>query len=103
MNILRLIYPQKNPKVIKEKYNIPDAMSWDVRVSEKGLIATAKELPGLVTNARDPQELLEMMNDAVLEYYDVPKLQSDYIFDKLDMSGQGTIYLKRVQEKRQLA
>lgn len=103
MNILRLFFPQKNPHYIKDKYNIPDRIDWNIRLSEKGLIATSKDLPGLVTNASNPVELLEMMNDAILEYFNVPKLDSDYVFDKLDLEGHGEVYLKQAKEKKQLA
>lgn len=55
-----------------------------MKLNEQGLIATSKDLPGLITNAKNTEELLEMINDAVLEYFDVSKLESDYIFDVLN-------------------
>lgn len=83
MRLLKQFFPQKTPEYIKNKYNIPATMGWNIQLNKNGLIATAKDLPGLVTNAKNPEELLEMMNDAVLEYFDVPKFDSDYIFDRL--------------------
>jgi len=71
-------------------------------LNNKGLVATSEELPGLVTNANDPEELLEIINDAVLEYFDVPKIESDYIFDKLNIQGQGTVLLRQVKNKNSM-
>ena len=85
-HLLRLFYPQKNPHYIKNKHNIPDTIGWDIQLNKDGLIATSKDLPGLITNANSTEELLEMINDAVLEYFNVSKLDSDYIFDKLNNS-----------------
>lgn len=103
MNLFRKIFPQKDPGYIKQKYNIPDKIDWKVQLNRRGLVATSEDLPGLVTNADNPEELLEMMNDAVLEYFDVPKLESDYVFDVLNLAGQGTIRLKQAERKRQYA
>lgn len=103
MRLLRLFFPQKDPQYIKNKYHIPDTIGWNIQLNKDGLIATSKSLPGLVTNANNPEELLEMMNDAVLEYFDVPKFDSDYIFDRLNLDGHGEIYLKQAKEKRQYA
>ena len=103
MNLFRFFFPQKDPNCIKKEYNIPDKISWEIRLNKRGLVAVSKELPGLVTNADNPEELLEMMNDAVLEYFDVPKLKSDYIFDTLDLDGRGTVCLKQLKENKQYA
>ena len=103
MRFLRLLFPQKDPRYIMDKYSIPDVIGWNIQLNKNGLVATSKDLPGLVTNASNPDELLEMMNDAVLEYFGVPKLDSDYIFDRLNLDGHGEIYLKQTKEKRQYA
>ena len=103
MNLFRRLFPQKDPGYIKNKYNIPDRIEWKIQLNEHGLIATSESLPGLVTNASNPEELLEMMNDAVLEYFDVPKRDSDYVFDCLNLAGQGTVYLKQAKNKEQYA
>jgi len=103
MGLFRSIFPQKDPNYIKKQYNIPDRIDWTIQLNRHGLVATSKSLPGLVTNAKNPEELLEMMNDAVLEYFDVPKFESDYIFDALNLEGQGTVYLKQAKEQRQYA
>src|SRR3989344_5054246 len=99
MSLLRLFFPQKDPYYIKSKYNIPEVINWDIELNSNGLIATAKDLPGLVTNAKNPEQLLEMINDAVLEYFNVPKFDSDYVFDTFNIAGHGTVLLKKVKEK----
>jgi hypothetical protein len=103
MSIFRLIFPQKHPEQVKREYNIPDKIDWEIQLNEHGLIATSKSLPGLVTNASNPEELLEMMNDAVLEYFNVSKLESDFVFDTLNLAGQGTVALKQAKEQKQYA
>lgn len=103
MKLLRLFFPQKNPEEIKNKYNIPEKLDWDIQLTKNGLVATCKNLPGLVTNADNPEELLEMMNDAVLEYFNVSKIESDYIYDNLNIAGQGTVYIKQEKAKKQYA
>lgn len=85
------------------EHNIPDTINWNIELTQKGLVATSEELPGLITNGKDPEELLEMINDAVLEYFDVSKMDSDYIFDQLNLHGQGIVMLKKDKEKRQYA
>jgi predicted RNase H-like HicB family nuclease len=103
MSIFRLLFPQKNPNAVRSEHNIPDTIGWSIQLTKDGLVATSKDLPGLVTNAKNPEELLEMMNDAVLEYFNVSKFDSDYIFDSLNLEGKGTIYLKNAEAKKQYA
>jgi hypothetical protein len=100
MNLFRLLFPQKNPHNILNEYSIPETIAWNIQLTKDGLIATSKDLPGLVTNATNPEELLEMINDAVLEYFNVPKFDSDYVFDKLDIEGHGEVYLKQVKKEQ---
>lgn len=103
MNLFRLFYPQKDPHYIRNKYNIPYKIDWDIQLNNHGLIATSKSLPGLITNASNPEELLEMMNDAVLEYFNVSKFESDYVFENLNLAGAGTIQLKQAKDQKQYA
>ena len=103
MSIFRLFFPQKEPQYIKRKYQIPDTINWKIELNSNGLVATSESLPGLVTNAKNPEELLEMINDAVLEYFDVPKWDSDFVFDGLNLQGRGTVLLKQTKESRQYA
>ena len=103
MNLFRLFFPQKDPKYIKRVNNIPDTINWKIELNQFGLIATSEELPGLVTNGKNPEKLLEMINDAVLEYFNVSKMDSDFIFNSLNLSGHGTVRLKQAKEKRRFA
>lgn len=103
MKFFRLFYPQKDSQDVIRENSIPSKLSWNIELNKNGFVATSKELPGLVTNGKDPEELLEMMNDAVLEYFDVSKLDSDYIFDTLDLQGTGTVFLKQAKQKKQYA
>jgi hypothetical protein len=103
MNLFRLFFPQKDPNYIKSEYNIPDKIDWDIQLNQHGLVATSKSLPGLVTNASNPEELLEMMNDAVLEYFNVSKFDSDYVFDTLNLEGHGSVRLKQAEPQKQYA
>lgn len=103
MNLFRFFFPQKDPSYIKKEYNIPDKIDWDIQLNKHGLVATSKCLPGLVTNASNTEELLEMMNDAVLEYFNVSKFESDYIFDTLNLEGRGSVRLKQVVQQKQYA
>jgi predicted RNase H-like HicB family nuclease len=67
--IFRAVYPQRRAEDIIREYNIPRTLHLQVRLSEDGwFVATVPELPGLVTQAQSRQELLEMINDAVLTY-----------------------------------
>lgn len=103
MRLYRLFFPQKDPGYIKRLHQIPDRIHWKIELNPRGLVATSDELPGLVTNGRNPEELLEMINDAVLEYFDVSKKDSDYVFDTLNLDGRGVVILKQAAEERQLA
>ena len=103
MSLLRLLFPAKDPATIKRLHKIPDKIHWKIELNPKGFVATSEELPGLVTNAKDPQELLVMINDAVLEYFDVSKRDSDFVFDTLNLDGQGTVVLKQAARRHQLA
>jgi len=96
--LFRIIWPQKNPQVVKEQYGIPQDIRLKIQLTPKGLIATCDDLPGFITNAKNPQELLEMVNDGILEYFDVPKLEADYIYDQLNLEGFGHVYLKKQEQ-----
>jgi hypothetical protein len=103
MSLLRFFIPQKSPASVINKHGIPQKIDWKIELNKDGLVATSEMLPGLVTNADNPKELLEMINDAVLEYFNVSKLESDFIFDNLNIDGHGTVQLKQVEREKQLA
>ena len=91
--LFRLVYPHQNPAVINKKYHIPNKLNFKFKIKDGYLVATSPELPGLVTQAKTPEELLEMVNDAILTYYDVPRREADIIHNKLNLDGYGTITL----------
>lgn len=90
--IYRVIVPQRHPEEIIQQYHIPRILHIQVRLTEDGwFVATVPELPGLVTQAQSQRELLTMVNDAVLTYFDVPKREADIVFDKLQIEGMDAV------------
>ena len=87
--IYRYFQPQQDPYSIKKKYGIPDNISLTVEFKDGWFIVTSPELPGLITEGRNGDELLGMVNDAILTYFDVPKKESDYVFNMLNINGVG--------------
>ncbi len=99
--IYRFFVPQGSPREIKRKYGIPDQLNFSIEITNDGwFIAECKDLPGLFTQARSKEELLEMVNDAVLTYFSVPKKESDYIFDEFRLPNNETV---RYEAKLQTA
>lgn len=88
----RYFVVQKNPLDIKRKYGIPDKLNWSVELTPDGwFVAECKELPGIFTQAQSKKELLDMVNDAVLTYFGVPKKESDYIYNEFRLTGNEVI------------
>jgi len=93
-SIFRTIFPHKNFNYIYQKYNIPRSIKFKFEIKNGGwFIATSPELPGLVTEAKNPSDLLIMLNDAILTYYDVPRRDADFIHNSLNLEGYGTVSL----------
>ncbi len=91
--LFRAIYPQRDSAEIKKKYHIPDSVHVTVKLTPEGwLTATSPELPGLVTQAASREELIEMVNDAVLTYFDVPKRYADIVYNQLKIGGETIQY-----------
>ena len=88
----RAFYPQKNPFDVKKKYGIPDKLDWDIGLTEDGwFVAECKDITGLYTQAKSRPELLDMLNDAVLTYFNVPRRESDFIFNEIRLSNNEVI------------
>ncbi len=85
----------KEPAEIKKLYNIPETIHLNIRIDNGWFLVSSNELPGLITQARTAEELLEMVNDAILTYYDVPKREAKEVFDTVDIEGLGTITSKK--------
>jgi len=99
--IFRFIYPAKNPIDIARQYNIPEQIRFCFESTKDGwIVATSDDLPGFVTEAHNPQELLKMINEGVLTYFDVPKKEGDIVHDRMTIDGYGVVSLK---EQAQLA
>ncbi|MFH1145449.1 MAG: hypothetical protein V1707_00590 [bacterium] len=99
--LFRFLFPHSNPIDIKRRYGLPDGLSIHIKMTNDGwLVATAPDLPGLVTQARNRVELLEMVNDAVLTYFDVPKREADVVYDQLlSEDGQLVEYRSKLQTR----
>ena len=90
--LFRYFFPQKNPFYIKKKYGIPNTISLNIELRDGWYTAAIPELPGLFTQAKSQEELLDMVNDAVLTYFDVPKRESDFVFDQLKIGDEVVRY-----------
>ena len=77
------IFPNRQiePEVIVAiKGKLPDGILVKFHKSKDGgYWAEIKNLPGCITQAKNGQELFEMVNDAVYTYYDVPEEYLPYI------------------------
>lgn len=88
-------FTKKDSRTIKAKYNIPDEIKLNYQVKDGWFLISSPDLPGLVTQARTAKELLEMVNDAILTYYDVPKKEAKEVFDMIKLDGHGVILSKK--------
>ena len=88
--IYRFVFPAQEEVAVKKQYGIPDQISLTLELKDGCFVITSPDLPGLITQARNSEELLDMVNDAVLTYYDVPKRVSDFVYNKIDVHGIGT-------------
>ena len=94
----RFLYPHKNPMLVKREYGMPETLNLNIRLTEDGwFVVTSSDLPGLITQARNHQELIEMFNDAVLAYFDVPRKEADIVYDRLNMGNQVIQYRAKAQ------
>ncbi len=98
--LFRFIYPHKNPIFIKQTYGLPESLDLNIRMTEDGwFVVTSPNLPGFVTQAKDQQELIEMVNDATLTYFDVPRKEADIIYDYVKFGDKVIEYKAKLQTK----
>src|SRR5215207_9460176 len=91
--LYRLVVPAKDPAVIKKQYRLPESLNLDFKFSQKGwFVVTSPDLPGFVTEAKSKDELIEMVNDAVLTYFDVPKASGDIVYNQLKLGNETIQY-----------
>lgn len=96
--ILRTAYPHRDPLDVKRAYGLPEEINLNVRLSDDGwFVVSSPEFPGLVTQARDRDELIEMVNDAVLTHFDVPKREADIVYDRFRFGDQVVQYRAKLQ------
>jgi len=87
--IFRFIFPHKNPAMVKRVYHMPESLKLEVEFTQDGwFVATSPELPGLITEARDKEELVEMVNDAALTYFNVPRRDADVVYDEFRLGDE---------------
>lgn len=91
--LFRLIFPSHYPTDIMREYGIPPAIHFKFQSKGGYIVATSDDLPGFVTEARNPRELLEMINDGILSYFDVPRRVGDIVHDQMTIDGYGTVSL----------
>lgn len=93
--IFRFLFPETHPLQVKKKYGIPEKIDFNVKRKPNGwFVITSPDLPGLISQCKNLDELIEVYNDAVLTYFDVPKRESDYVFNELNLHGFGQLKLK---------
>jgi hypothetical protein len=99
-SIYRFFYPAKNPDEIRRFYGVPEKIDFNFELQPDGwMVLTSDQLPGLITEGRNPQELLKMFNDAVLTYFDVPKKYADFVFPAIHLSGLGNVSYKNAHSR----
>ena len=90
--IFRYLYPAKTTQQIMAEFNIPNKIRFKFESTKDGwIIATSEDLPGFITEAKNPHELFSTFNDGILTYFDVPKRAGDFVHDKLTIDGHGTV------------
>lgn len=94
----RLVIPQKDPATIKREFGLPNEINFKFRLTEDGwFVVVSPDLPGLITQAKSQQELIEMVNDAVLTYFDVPKSAGDMVYNRLSLGDKVIQYEGQLQ------
>lgn len=93
--LFRLFFPAQHPADISKEYHIPSQIRFKFQSKDGWIIATSEDLPGFITEARNPKELLEMVNDGILTYFDVPKRVGDVVHDQMTIDGFGTVFLNQ--------
>lgn len=90
--IFRIFYPAQTPESIRKEYGIPEKLDVKIEITPDGYFVLSSEtLPGFITEANNGKELMRMVNDAILTYYDVPKRAGDIVHDELNIHGYGTL------------
>ncbi len=62
---------------IIHKYNLPLSVKVKIQKTEQGYFAEFVDYPGLFTEASDWPELIYMITDALLTYFEVPQIEAN--------------------------
>ena len=96
--LFRRILPQKNSAEIKREFKLPENLDLVFEITADGwFVVTCPDLPGFLTQAKDYDELIVMVNDAVLCYFDVPGHRGAIVYDHLDIGDRVVQYSGRLQ------
>ena len=86
---------------VKREFSLPENVNFSLRVTPDGwFVVTMPDQPGLVTEANSRQGLLEMVNDALLTYYDVPRRKADIVYDRLNVGNEVIQYQGQLQTQK---
>lgn len=99
--IYRFVFPAEDTASVKREFGLPDKLNLTFKLTKDGwFVVTSPDLPGFITQAKDHQELVEMINDAVLTYFDVPKKSADIIYDRINIGDQEITYQAVMQTQK---
>lgn len=88
-SIFRYFFPHKDRIAVKRMYHMPESLNLEVEFTQDGwFVVTSPELPGLITEAKDRDELVEMVNDAALTYFNVPRRDADVVYDEFRLGDE---------------
>lgn len=87
------------PHQIRAKYGIPEKIDYKIRLTKDGwFVVTSPQYPGLITQGRNGEEILDMVNDAILTYFNVPREEGELVFNVMDIDGHGQIAYQEVKK-----
>jgi len=65
------------PQTLQEKYNLPNSIRVIIKKDNSGgFIIKLPEFPGCISYAENIEELIPVLNDMVLTYFDVPRREA---------------------------
>lgn len=66
--------------LMAHKYKFPNTLSVSIKPSEDGgYIVSVNDLKGCITQAENGKELLEMVNNALYTYFEIPREYQPYM------------------------
>lgn len=96
--LFRLVFPVQDIDILKREYSLPENINFKLRLTSDGyFVVTIPEMPGLITEASTHQGLVEMINDAVLSYHDVPRRKADIVYNTFNIGDTVVQYEGRLQ------